>query len=337
MVINKKFKIISILVFLLILFLFLYFLFTKSSAYTDDAFLETNIVTIRPKASGYITEVLVKDNSVISEDQIIAKIDDQEYKLQVKKFDSQLLANKNQIDILNLKLKKLDNELKIFFISLDSAQQNLDLSNKDFKRASILVKGNAISKQEYDKSFLSNQISKNKYRSIKLNIEQNKLSQEETLKEISEAKNNEIFLDVNKKIGLLELEYTNIKAKVSGIISLQTLKVGQLVSPQTSIGYIVEKDKWVIANFKEVDISKIHKDQKVIVKIDAFPGKKFKAFVDSISPATGSQFSILPPSNATGNFTKIVQRVPVKIRFDNNQDLSKLRAGLSCNVRVELE
>jgi membrane fusion protein, multidrug efflux system len=333
----KNYKVKLGLVCLLLLSPFLYFFLKKDFIYTDNAYIEANIITVRPKVSGYIVAVLVKDNSFVKADQIIAKIDDKEYKIQIQKIEAKIQMMNYQVNSFELNIDQIINALKISSIALDSAKASLNRANKDFQRASSLVKVEAISQQDFDKNYEIYQVIRNKYLTQKLNIDQKKIEQETILYMIKEAKNNLMFLEADKKLGMIDLENTFIKAKVDGVVSLQALRKGQLVSPQTALGYIIEKDKWIVANFKETDVRKIHKNQKVIVKIDAFPDKEFIAHIGSIAPATGSEFSLLPPENATGNFTKIVQRVPVKIKFDANQDLTSLRAGLSCEVKVELK
>ena len=139
------------------------------------------------------------------------------------------------------------------------------------------------------------------------------------------------------ELAKIDLDNTNIIAATDGTISQRSLQIGQLVAPNVALAYLVQNDIWVWANFKEVQIAKMAINQKAYVNIDGLDGKKFKARVNSLSPATGSEFSILPPENATGNFTKIVQRLPVKITFDKGQDLSRLKSGFSCEVRVDLD
>ena len=135
---------------------------------------------------------------------------------------------------------------------------------------------------------------------------------------------------------MIDLANTEIKAATDGKVSKKSLQVGQLASPNMALGYLVQSNIWVIANFKEVQTGEMKINQTAFVTIDSFPNKKFKARINSLSPATGAEFSILPPENATGNFTKIVQRVPVKIVFEDDQDLSLLKPGLSCEVKVNL-
>jgi membrane fusion protein (multidrug efflux system) len=136
----------------------------------------------------------------------------------------------------------------------------------------------------------------------------------------------------------LNLEYTTIKAPVAGIISKKSVESGQVVQPgQPLMAIVPEQDIWVTANFKETQLADMHPGLAVSVAVDAYGGKNFKAHVDSIASATGARFSLLPPENATGNYVKVVQRVPVKVVFDQGEQLDQLRPGLSVTVNVRVK
>ncbi len=137
----------------------------------------------------------------------------------------------------------------------------------------------------------------------------------------------------------LNLEWTQIKAPSNGAIAKKSAEIGQLASPGTPlIGFVGSDSRWIVANFKETQVEDIHVGQKAIVRVDALPGIKFHAEIESLSSATGATFSLLPPDNATGNFTKVVQRIPVRLKFTNltKEQLNKLSAGLSADVSVSI-
>jgi membrane fusion protein (multidrug efflux system) len=135
----------------------------------------------------------------------------------------------------------------------------------------------------------------------------------------------------------LQLSYTTIKAPADGIIAKKTVETGARVQPGQALMAVVEPNIWVLANFKETQLARMHVGQHVDVKIDAIPGHQFSAHIDSLQAGTGATFALLPPDNATGNFTKIVQRVPVKIVFDDLGEYGqRVRPGLSCEARIDL-
>jgi membrane fusion protein, multidrug efflux system len=138
----------------------------------------------------------------------------------------------------------------------------------------------------------------------------------------------------------LQLSYTNITAPVAGQIDRKSVEFGQRVQPGTPLMAIVSNDLWVIANFKETQLANMKSGQKVEIKLDAFGDRKFEGHLDSFSPASGAQFSLLPPDNATGNFTKVVQRIPVKVVFDAESVKgyeSRIAPGMPATVNVELK
>jgi membrane fusion protein (multidrug efflux system) len=182
-------------------------------------------------------------------------------------------------------------------------------ADKNFKRIAELYSKGAVSQQQYDTSAANNSDIKAKYDSISAQVAQAELN----------------------------LENTKIKAPSNGFIAKKSAEVGQLASPGVPlIGFVDADERWIIANFKETDVESIVPGHAVEIDIDAISHKTFKGVVDSVSSATGATFTMLPPDNATGNFTKVVQRVPVKIKFTNlnDDDIELLKAGLSANVKV---
>ncbi len=329
----KKLIISSLIILLLILGIFLFF--RKDTAFTDNAYLKSDIVIIRPKVTGYITEVYVDDNQDVKTNQIIAKIDDRDYKLKVMLEEAKVAAANARLDNITqtLNIKELDINKAI--LEKNSAKVSFEVADNELKRAESLVKNKSISQQTLEKKRDLQNSLKNDYSAAEFNYKEAILNRDITISKLNEAK---AFLNdakIKLDLALVDLEYTTIRAPSEGKISRRSLQIGQLASPQTALAYLVQRNIWVEANFKETKIGKMKPGQASIVTVDSFKGVKFKAKVDGLSPATGGEFSILPPENATGNFTKIVQRIPVKIIFDSNQDLSLLKSGLSCEVKVE--
>lgn len=329
----KNLIIISLTLILLVLIIFL--VFRKDTAFTDNAYLKSDIVIIKPKVSGYIAEVYVNDNQAVKTNQIIAKIDDKDYKLQVMLNEAKIKAASAKLDNITQTLKIKELEINKASLKQNSAKVSFEVADNELKRAESLIKNKSISQQTLENKRKLQNILKNEYSAAEFNYKEASLNRDIIMSKLDEAKALLNDAKINLESALLNLEFTNIKATSNGIISRRSLQIGQLASPQTALAYLVQDNIWVQANFKETKIGKMKPGQTSIVTVDSLKGVKFKAKVDSLSPATGGEFSILPPENATGNFTKIVQRVPVKIIFDPNQDLSQLKSGLSCEVKVE--
>lgn len=322
-----------VLVFVLLFILRFLSLQTES---TDNAYLKSDIIIIKPKVTGYIVKAIANDNQFLRAGQLIAKIDDRDYHLKLKKAKEHFKSAKAKLDSLIHQIKIQQEELNKALAYQNSASAKLERASKEYKRTKELLQDHAISQAIFDQARETFISAESEYLSSTINIQAAKHKQEIAILEMKEA---EALLKATKAefhLAQIDLENTEIRAMTDGRITKKSLQIGQLVSPNLSLGYLVQNKTWVIANFKEVQTGKMKPGQKVLVTIDSFPNKSFKASIDSIAPATGSEFSILPPENATGNFTKIVQRVPVKIVFNEDQDLELLRPGLSCEVKVSL-
>jgi membrane fusion protein (multidrug efflux system) len=218
----------------------------------------------------------------------------------VKKGD--VLAEIDSRDYENT-LKQAESELA----SLESRRRD---SEKNYQRISQLYKQSAVSTQQADTATANYAEVRSKYQGVQAQVDQAKLN----------------------------LENTKIRAPVDGAIAKKSLELGQLAAPGVPlIGFVGDSERWVIANFKETEIEGVKVGSPVSVDVDAIGGKTYKGTVTSLSAATGATFTLLPPDNATGNFTKVVQRVPVKIKLENlgPDDLELLRAGLSAYVKVK--
>ena len=207
--------------------------------------------------------------------------------------------------------KDYDTGYKQTIADQSSVQADLEQAQKDYERVSTLYKAEAVSRQQYDAA-----VAKFHNLTSRLQADQFKADQ---------AK--------------LNLSYTQVVAPEDGVIAKKSVEPGMVVpAGQALFGFVGSQERWVTANFKETQLSKIKPGQKVEIKVDAISGKKFEGVVDSIGSSTGSTFTLLPPDNSTGNFTKVVQRVPVKIDLPNltPEDIDLLAAGLSVEVAVKL-
>lgn len=334
---NKKFKTMVSVVGSLIIFLFLFLFLKPDIEFTDNAYLKSDIVVIKPKVIGHIVKAIASDNQFLKSGQLIAKIDDRDYRLKLQQAKENFNIAKANLETVLYQVKIVDLETKNALSTLEAAKSSLETHQKEFERHQALINEKAVSQSAFDQAKTSFLSAKSNFVNASSKYESNKHKQEIVSLESEQAKSGLSAAENSLQLAQLELNNTEIKAPTDGIVSKKNLQIGQLVSPNVSLGYFVQDDIWIIANFKESQIGKIRKGQKVRITIDSQKVKELKGKIDSISPATGAEFSILPPENGTGNFTKIVQRVPVKIIFDENQDLSLLRSGLSCEVKVLLK
>jgi membrane fusion protein, multidrug efflux system len=353
---NKKFAIIlSVLIISGLGYGISKYLHSQAHEETDDAQVEKNINPIIPRVSGYVSKVYVKDNDFVTKGDTLFTIDSRDYIVKVEELKAALASAESSYEVSKADIGSAQASVAVSEAnvasangSIETARIRLSRANADFDRYANLYKNHSITKQQFEQAEAS------KLEALsQLNIlqQQEKAStyQKNVLvsKTVVTGKQTQVAsANISKakamlKAAQLNLEYTVVKAAVDGQISKINIQPGQLIQPGQSLFYLINNaEVWVIANFKETQLSKMKIGQEVTLKIDAFDGEKFAAKIASFSPATGSQFSILPPDNATGNFVKTVQRVPVKIAFSESNDKEKiklLRSGMNVEVDVHLK
>ncbi|MBR6126227.1 HlyD family secretion protein [bacterium] len=268
---------------------------------TDDAYVETTTVSVSPKVAGQIVKVLVKDNQPVKAGDVVAIIDRIDY--QVKLNQANAAYEKAVLNQQNA------------YANLNAANSEIELAQKDVERYENLYKAGAVSKQTLDKA----QTYLEAVQARQTTAEQAIFSKDNS--KVADAELN--VLKAQKQAAELAYDYTEIKAPIDGTVSNKRVEVGMMVQPGTPLFVIVPNDVWVVANYKETQLEKMRIGQDVDIKIDTYPHKVFKGKVDSIQRASGAKSSLFPPENAVGSFVKIVQRIPVKIVFDEEIDTSK--------------
>jgi membrane fusion protein (multidrug efflux system) len=306
---------------------------------TDNAQIETNAVPLVSRLAGFIDTLNVKDYSEVKEGQLLISIDDREYKLGVLQAETDL-AN-SLADLANAQAQ-LNNSLankQVAAANEDVQKTRLQKATDDLKRDEALFKDGAITQKQLDDSrnnfeSAQKQLTANQ-RLVAFAVSQVATSQAQIKKAQAAADTRKAALELSK----LRLSYCKIYAPVSGKIGKRNLEVGQYVQPGQVLMTVVNREKfWVVANFKETQIEKMKEGQEVDIKLDSYPDVEIKGKVASFSLATGAKFSLLPPDNATGNFVKITQRVPVKIELlDDAKYKDILKAGLSVEAEVKVK
>ena len=295
---------------------------------TDDAYVKADSTTIAPKISGYLSQVLAADNQHVNAGQMLARIDDRDFRValdqaraDVAAADAAVESRRAQLDVQQAVIDAAQATLNVNAAArVFTAQENKRYS--DLATTGYGSVQNAQNAQARDNTALAS-------------IERDKANlasahkQVELLKaEVAQA----VAADAHAKAVLrqaeLNLSYTTISAPIDGVVGNRTLRVGQFVQAGTQLMSLVPSNgAYVIANFKETQLGQVRAGQPVEIEVDMFPGKAVHGHVDSLAPASGQEFALLPPDNATGNFTKIVQRIPVKILLDGTD--ADLRPGMS--------
>lgn len=353
---NKKFTLIIVsLVLLGITYGTYKYMHSLSHEGTDDAQIEKKMNPIIPRVSGYVSKVYIKDNDFVKKGDTLFTIDTRDFKLKIDEATANLAAAEGNFEVSKADIGGMlasvsvsDANVKSAVGNIETAKIKLGLATSDFNRYNNLYKNHSITKQQYEQALAAKQEAENQVRIL---IQQQKASafQKSVVQaksNVSDKQTNVAAANIKKAQALLEtaklnLSYTVITAAIDGQVSKIDIQPGQLVQPGQTLFYIINNNEaWVIANFKETQLNKMVAGQKVTLKVDAYPDYDFKGTITSFSPATGSRFSILPPDNATGNFVKTIQRLPVKISIDTDNDIEKvklLRPGMNVDVDVHIK
>ncbi|WP_374366956.1 HlyD family secretion protein [Dongia sp.] len=303
---------------------------------TDNAYVEGDISVISPRIEGYIAEVAVGDNQAVHAGDVLVTIEDSDFRARVAQAEAVLLGAQASLVTVDSQITYQDARIAEMIAAERSANAELTRARQEFERNKKLIAGKIIGTQEMDDTTATK---------LKAEAEVSRISAslvaERAQKGVLEANRAEALAkvdeaDANLRLARNDLEKTVIRAPIDGVIGNRAVRIGQFVQPGSQLLSLVPNDVHIVANFKETQIGDMQPGQAVKVTVDAFPDRPVIGIVDSFSPASGTEFSLLPAENATGNFTKIVQRVPVRIALKDNAALNGLlRPGLSVVVSVD--
>ena len=303
---------------------------------TDDAYVKADSTIISPKVSGYIAQVLVGDNQPVKAGQLLARIDDRDFKAALDQAHADVAASEAAVRNLEAQIALQQPIIEQGTADVAAAEANLQFAQEEQVRYDGLMKtgSGTIQRAQQTDAALREKIAQLQHGKSGLLAAQRKVDVLTTERAKAVAQ-----LDRARAVeaqAALNLSYTKITAPVEGTVGARSLRVGQFVQAGTQLMAVVPLDGvYVVANFKETQLTHVRNGQPVEIQIDSFHGTKLRGHVDSLSPASGLEFALLPPDNATGNFTKIVQRVPVKIVLDDHTLTGLLRPGMSAEPTVD--
>jgi membrane fusion protein (multidrug efflux system) len=283
-------------------------LFYSRHVETDDAQVEGHIAPVLPKVSGYVTKVLVDDNQRVEAGQLVLTIDERDLLSKVATAEADMQNARAAVDVARAQVAR--------------AKTGWQKGSADLSRYAVLRRKEEVSSQQYDAAQAAADAARADVQAASQSVAAAQAKVDQKKADLDFAK--------------LQLSYARVAAPESGIVSRKSVEVGQFVQAgQPLLAIVSAAQPWVVANFKETQLKKMRVGQPVLLEVDAYPKVEFHGKVDSIAAATGAKFALLPPDNATGNFTKVVQRVPVKIVLTDQPDPAHpLRAGMSVNTIV---
>ena len=304
---------------------------------TDDAFVEGRLISVAPRVAGPVVKLLVDDNYDVKEGQLLLEIDPNDYEVRLHQAEAKLAEAKAQLKVSQKEVEVGSSNLNQSYEDVTSTHSKLDFAQKDYRRYSELYKSGIASKQEYDNSKTGLTVANANYKgaterskSLKSALESHQAKTDAVAAEIQR-------LEAEVEQAKLDLSYTKIYAPQSGKVSARSVEKGNYVQIGQPLMQIVPKRVWIVANFKEIQLTHMHPGQPVSIKIDTYPGKKFKGRIESIQRATGAKSSLFPPENAVGSYVKIVQRVPVKIVFEEDITGYNIVPGMSVVPKVKVK
>ncbi|RZJ45303.1 MAG: HlyD family secretion protein [Brevundimonas sp.] len=304
---------------------------------TENAFVQADTTEVSPQIEGYVVEVLVADNQRVEAGQVLIRLDDADAKANLAQAEANLAALQAGVTNVDARAQQEQAMVASRAASVAQAQAQADLARQQVNRYGQLAEQGWVSQQRIESEQASVRTAQASVAEAQaaLVAEQRAAGVLGSTREQSVASVDQARALVDK--ARIALDRTVIRAPVAGVVGARGVRVGQYVRPGGTILSIVPLgDTYVVANFKETQLGRLRIGQTVEIKADAFKGEPLTGHIDSFAPATGSEFALIPVENATGNFTKITQRVPVRIRVDRREG-AVLRPGLSVEVKVDLK
>jgi len=345
---TRRFRVFVVLFAGVVLFLtglFFYVRYKSTHISTDDAFIEGDIHTIAPRVAGTVQKVFVTDNQYVKKGDLLAEIDAEIYREKVKAAQAELDFQRARLKSMESSLVTTRKRLIELKSSVEVARANFELNlarfkkaETDYKRAERLLRASVISRDKYEKIKTGYDVVRAQLTAADKKIDQARTavdSQKAVIDQVRDSVSAQKQIikkcKAQLKLALLTLSYTKIYAPSDGYITKKSVETGdQVRTGQPLMAIVPLTDTYVVANYKETKLEDIRPGQRVKITVDAYSGKVFWGKVDSIMAGTGAVFSLFPPENATGNYVKVVKRIPVKIVFDKGTDPEHvLRIGMS--------
>lgn len=296
---------------------------------TDNAYVQANRVTIAPQVGGRVTEVLVHENQAVKQGEVLFRMDTEPFRIALARAQAQMEGIRSLLDAARAGFDSATANVR-------SAQEALRVNEAQFKRMQELRLKGVVSQKEVDDAANDLADARGKHDADVAGVARAR----SLLGGLPETPDEELsgykLARAQLAAAQLDLDHATVRAPIDGAIGKQGLQPGDFLAPgQAAMPLVATRGLWIDANFKETDLTHVRAGQPVEIRIDTYPGRVWQGRVASISPASGAEFSILPAQNATGNWVKIVQRISVRIRIDDERAGPTLRAGMSARVRID--
>ncbi len=312
------------------------YLYYSNHIDTDDAQIDGDISPVVSRVGGYVDSILFEENQPVKEGQILVKLDDRDYNIKVEQTLAGQRGATANIGVSKAQINATSANSVTARANIEAARIRVWKATKDYDRYANLAKDGSIPQQQFEQAQAEKESAQAAYQAAQDQYRASLQQVGTTRSQLAVTNTGVGQHQADVDYARLQLSYTTIKSPASGIVSKKNVQKGQLVQAgQTLFSIVNNNSLFITANFKETQLEKLKPGEKVEIEVDAYPNEKVEGEVYNFSPATGAKFSLLPPDNATGNYVKVVQRVPVKIKLNVGKELlQKLRPGMSVKVSV---
>lgn len=310
---------------------------SSAVASTDNAYVRGDVTSLAAKVAGYVVAVEVEDNQQVAAGEVLFRIDDRDYRAHLAQAEANVQAAEARLADVEAQTGLQQAQIRQAMAGRQSALAQRSLADKTHERSRRLIVFSAVSQAAVDQTDAARTSAQATLSAASATLEAERqriavlsAQRESAVAAIAQAQ-------AARELARIELEHTVVRAPVAGVVGNRQVRVGRFVTPGVALLDVVPVDNvWVVANFKETQVEHLQPGQRVAVTIDGFPDAALEGVVDSFAPGSGAAFSLLPPDNATGNFVRVVQRVPVKIRLARNPLPGRIVPGMSARVEVAL-
>ncbi len=306
--------------------------------YTDNAQVRQHITPVNTRVQGFIKRICFDEFQPVKKGDTLVIIEDSEFRLRLAQAEADLSNAMAGRSVTTAGIETTQSNISVSEAGIEEMKVVMDNARRELQRYEKLLKEDAVTRQQYDNVKTAYQTAKARYEQASRARRSTSLVKNEQTRRLTQNEAAVRLAQASLDLARLNLSYTVITATCDGMTGRKNIHEGQLVQPgQTMVDIVDGTDLWVVANYRETQLPDIHEGAEVTITADAVPGVTYRGVVESISDATGAAFSLIPQDNATGNFVKVEQRVPVRIRLEGNSaaDMKKLRAGFNVECKVK--
>lgn len=309
--------------------------FSSGVTSTDNAYVRGDVTSLAAKVGGYVTALEVEDNQTVRAGDVLFRIDERDYRARLAQAEANVSAARARLTHVDAQIQLQHALIRQAEAQRRSATAEMSLATKTHDRSRQLIVSNAVSQALVDETGTAQSRAEASVSAASATVEAQQQNIAVFVAERAAAEAAVSQAQAARDLAQIDLDHTVVRAPVAGVVGNRQIRLGRFVTPGVALLDIVPvNDVWVVANFKETQLETLHPGQRVRITVDGYPDQAIAGVVDSFAPGSGSAFSLLPPDNATGNFVRVVQRVPVKIRFAHNPMPGRIVPGLSARVEV---